>query len=67
MYEWEHLKKIDENGQLDCGISSSHAAAALLLQRLSRQSLLRLLDMYYGIHGLERVGCTHPTYIYIYQ
>ena len=23
--------------------------------------------MYYGIHGLERVGCAHPTYIYICQ
>ena len=61
-----NVKKDDENGKLDCGIYSSPAAAGLLLQRLSRRSLPRWLDMYYDIHGLERVRCAHPTYIYIY-
>ena len=57
--------KDDKNGLLSCGIYSSPAAARLLLQRLGRRSLPRSLDMYYGIHGLERVGCVHLTYINI--
>ena len=60
-----NVKKDDENGQLSCGIYSSPAAACLLLQRLGQRSLPRSLDMYYGIHGLERVGCVHLTYIHI--
>ena len=43
----------------------SPVAASLFLQWLGRRSLPRSLDMYYGIHGLERVGCTHSTSIYI--
>ena len=42
-----NVKKYDENGQLDCGIYSSPAAASLLLQMLGRRSL----DIYYVIHG----------------
>ena len=30
IYEWEECKKDDENGQLDCGINSSPAAAGFL-------------------------------------
>ena len=34
-----NVKKYDENGQLNCGIYSSPAAARLLLQMLGRRSL----------------------------
>ena len=40
--------------------------ASLLLQRLGCRLLPRSLCIYYGKHGLEMVGCAHPTYIYIY-
>ena len=32
----------------------------------SPNTLPQSLNMYYGIHGLDRVGWAHPTYMYIY-
>ena len=46
-------------------IYSSPTAARLLLQRLGWRSLPRSHDMYYGMHGLERVGWALPTYIHV--
>ena len=60
MYGWEQFKK----KMMKMANSTVLYLALLRQQRLSRQSLLRSFDMYYGIHGLERVGCAHPTYIY---